>query len=248
MAVPTTRDEFKEFCLRSLGKGVIQINVSDAQAEDRIDEALNFWYDFHYDGTERVFFKHQVTQTDKDNGYITLADNIRGAVKIFNLGTSSASGGSSMFNTQYQFYLANAHNLPTGNLANYYMSMQNIALMEEIFVGMQPIRYTRYVDKLYIDMNWDKIAVGEYLCVEVYQIVDPETYTDAFNDLMLQQYATCLIKLQWGNNMKKYVGTPLLGGTQMDGQTIYAEAFQEKLELERKMQETYNVPAFDMIG
>ena len=38
MAIPTTRTQFKDYCLRSLGFGVIDINVSDAQVEDRIDE------------------------------------------------------------------------------------------------------------------------------------------------------------------------------------------------------------------
>ena len=70
MAVPATRSEFKEFCLRRLGKPVIEINVDEDQAEDRIDEALQFYWDYHYDGTERTFLKHVVTSDDKTNRYI----------------------------------------------------------------------------------------------------------------------------------------------------------------------------------
>ena len=59
MAVPTSKSTFKDYCLRALGKGVIDINVSDDQADDRIDEALQYFAKYHYDGIERVYLKHQ---------------------------------------------------------------------------------------------------------------------------------------------------------------------------------------------
>ena len=247
MAVPATRADFKDFCLRKLGKGVIEINVSDDQVDDRLDEALNFWYDFHYDGTERYFYKHVVTQTDKDNQYITMPENVRGVVKIFNVGTSGSTG-SNLFNARYQLALNDMHNLTSTSLTPYYMNMQNIALMEEILVGKQPIRYTRYVDKLYVDMDWDKFAVGEYLIAEAYGIVDPETYTDAYNDLLLQRYCTALIKIQWGENLKKFQGMQMPGGMVMDGMSIYNEGLRDKEMLEAEIRSSYNVPSFDMIG
>lgn len=86
MAVPTSRSEFKEYCLRKLGKPVIEINVDDDQVEDRIDEALKMYWDYHFDGTEKIYYKHQVTSTDKSNKYITLPENIIGAVNIFDVG------------------------------------------------------------------------------------------------------------------------------------------------------------------
>ena len=52
MAIPATRKEFKDYCLRRLGSPVIDINVDDQQVEDRIDEALLYYRDYHYDGTE----------------------------------------------------------------------------------------------------------------------------------------------------------------------------------------------------
>ena len=66
MAIPTTKSTFKEYCLRNLGKGVIDINVSDDQADDRIDEALQYFAQYHYDGIEKVYLKHQITQADVD--------------------------------------------------------------------------------------------------------------------------------------------------------------------------------------
>lgn len=82
MAVPNSRDTFKETCLRRLGKPVIEINVSDEQVDDRIDEALKYYWDYHFDGSDKVYYKHQVTQTDIANKYITLPDNILGVVSI----------------------------------------------------------------------------------------------------------------------------------------------------------------------
>ena len=64
MANPTSRSTLKEYCLRNLGKPVIDINVDDDQIDDRIDEGLQYFAQYHYDGVERVYLKHQFTQTE----------------------------------------------------------------------------------------------------------------------------------------------------------------------------------------
>ena len=68
MAIPTTRATFKDYCLRNLGFGVIDINVSDAQVDDRIDEALQYFAQYHYDGIEKMYLKYKITQDDIDRG------------------------------------------------------------------------------------------------------------------------------------------------------------------------------------
>ena len=55
MAKPNTRATFKEYCLRSLGKPVIDINVDEDQIEDRIDEAVQYFQQFHSDGIRRTY-------------------------------------------------------------------------------------------------------------------------------------------------------------------------------------------------
>jgi hypothetical protein len=91
------------------------------------------------------------------------------------------------------------------------MALQNVALAEELFVGKQALRYNRHVNKLYIDMAWEeKTVIGEYIIVEAYEVVDPETYPDVWNDRWLQKYTTALIKREWGNNLKKYEGSQCL--------------------------------------
>lgn len=61
MAIPETRDEFKSYCLRALGDGVLQINMTDDQIEDRIAEALFMFQQYHMDAVEKVFIQHQIT-------------------------------------------------------------------------------------------------------------------------------------------------------------------------------------------
>ena len=64
MAIPNTRETLKQYCLRNLGKPVIDINVDDDQVEDRLDEALQYFAQYHSDGIERMYLKYKVTADD----------------------------------------------------------------------------------------------------------------------------------------------------------------------------------------
>lgn len=246
MAVPTTRDAFKEYCLRRLGKPVIEINVDDDQVDDRIDEALKWYYDYHFDGSEKIYYKHQVSQTDITNKYITLPENIIGAVNVFEIG--QALNTNNLFNIRYQIALNDLYTLSSVSMVPYYMALQHVQFLESMLVGKQPLRYNRHINKLYIDMDWNKFDTGNYLIVEAYQVVDPETYSDVWGDRWLARYATCLIKQQWGGNMSKFRGMKLPGGIEFNGAQILADATVERQELEKEMINSYSLPVTDMIG
>lgn len=245
MAV-TTREEFKEYCLRKLGKPVIEINVDDDQVEDRIDEALKYYWDYHFDGTEKVYYKHLVTASDISNKYITLPENIIGAVRIFDIGNYMSV--NNIFNIRYQIALNDLYTLTYQSMVPYYMAFQHIQMLEQLLVGQQPIRFNRHTDKLYIDVDWTKIVEGYYLIVEAYQIVDPDTYSDIWSDRWLQRYATQLIKKQWGSNLTKFNGVQLPGGITFNGAQIYNDAHEEIDKLEAEMINSYSLPVSDMIG
>ena len=247
MAQPTTRAEFKEWCLRKLGKPVIEINVDQDQVEDRIDEALSYYWDYHFDGTERTFLKHQITDQDKINGYITVPENIIGVINIFSLG-SSITASTGMFNVQYQFVLNNIHDMVNYNMTNYYMSMANLQFMEQLLVGAQPIRYNRHINKLHIDTGWERLSTGHYIVAEAYSIVDPNTYADVWKDRWLQSYASAKIKYQWGTNLTKFTGMTLPGNVQFNGEQILNDAQAEIIKLEEEMIMSYSLPVIDMIG
>lgn len=247
MAAPASRSDFKEYCLRKLGKPVIEINVDDDQVEDRIDEALKYYWDYHFDGTEKIYYRHQVTQTDKNNKYITLPENVLGAVNVFPIG-DPAMTSNDMFNIQYQIALNDLYTLTSVSMVPYYMVMEHLSLITELLVGKQPLRFNRHTNKLHIDMDWGKPDIGTYLLVEAYQVVDPNTYTDAWGDRWLQNYTTALIKRQWGSNLTKFTGMQLPGGVQFNGEKIYDDAVTELQKMEEEMISSYSLPVTDMIG
>jgi len=241
VAKPTTREEFKDHCLRRLGWPVIEINVDDDQVDDRVDEALEYFQQFHFDGTEKTYLKHQVTADNKTNGYLSLTENVKGVTRIFPVTSSNAS--VNMFDLRYQLRLHELYDFTSTSYVNYTLTMQHIRTLDLLFSGEVPVRFNKHTDRLYIDMDWENdIEVGEYLLLEAYVIVDPDTYNDVWTDKWLQRYCTALIKKQWGNNMKKYTGLQLPGGVQMDGQTIFQESLQEIQELEEEMRMTYEMP------
>ena len=143
MALPEDREEFKQYCLRKLGKPVIEINVDDDQVEDRIDEALSYYWDYHFDGTEKMYMKRRLTEKDIQNGYVPTPENVIGIVNLFPIQGNLT--GSGIFSATYQFVLNNLHDFVNYDLINYYMSFQHLAFMQEILTGRQPIRYNRHM-------------------------------------------------------------------------------------------------------
>ena len=247
MAVPSNRTEFKEYCLRALGKPVIEINVDDDQVEDRIDQALRFYWDYHFDGTEKIYYKHQLTSDNISNQYIDLPENIIGVVKIFEIGDPATSSGD-IFNIRYQIALNDLYTLTNVKLINYYMTMEHLSLVQELLVGKTPIRYNRHRNRLHIDKAKDHLTVGDYLIVEAYEIVDPNSFTDVWADRWLQYYASQLIKRQWGSNLTKFEGMQLPGGITFNGTKIYDDADSEVKRLEEEMIVNFSLPVADMIG
>jgi hypothetical protein len=247
MAIPTSKAEFKEYCLRKLGKPVIEINVDDDQVDDRIDEALRYYYDYHFDGSEKVYYKHQVTSQDKANKYITLPENIIGAVSVFSIADPSIRSDD-LFNIRYQIALNDLYTLTSVSMVPYFMVMEHLSLITELLVGKQPIRYSRHKDRLHVDMDWNTIKEGEFLLVEAYEVIDPNVWTDAWNDRWLQNYCTALIKRQWGSNLTKFSGLQLPGGVQFNGEKILDDAVNEILKMEQEMISSYSLPVTDMVG
>jgi len=246
MAVPTTRAAFKEYCLRRLGKPVIEINVDEDQVEDRVDDALRYYWDYHFDGTEKIYYKHLVTDTDKTNKYITVPDNVIGAVNLFNIADPSIRSDD-LFNIRYQIALNDLYTLTSVSMVPYYMVMEHLSLISEMLVGKQLLRYNRHMNRLYIDMDWNSLS-NEYLLVEAYQIIDPNEYVDVWKDQWLMRYATALIKRQWGSNLTKFTGMQLPGGLTFNGEKIYNDAVAEITDLEDKMISSYSLPVMDMVG
>ena len=247
MAQPNSRTTFKDWVLRKLGAPVIYINVSDEQIDDRIDEAIDFWRDYHYNGSQLVYMKHQITQEDKDNGYITLPTTILGISGIFNMQSSISTGGG-IFNVQYQFVLNNLEDITGYNITNYFMSMQHLEFLQEMLVGRPMIRYNKHVNKLWIDSGSESIAVGEYIIIEAYDVIDGSTYGDVWSDRFLQNYAAALVKEQWGSNLTKFTGMQLVGGVSFNGEQILSDAREERKAMEEEAVQNLQPLSYNYIG
>ena len=103
MAKPQTRKQLKEYCLRQLGHPVIEINVDDDQLEDRIDESIQIYNDYHYDGSEKIYLKHVITAEDITNEYLSVGDETISVIRAFPIDTTA--GSISMFDVRYQLRL-----------------------------------------------------------------------------------------------------------------------------------------------
>jgi hypothetical protein len=247
MSIPNTRELFKDYILRKIGAPVIEVNVSDEQVEDRVDEAVSFWRDYHYNGSQLVYLKHQITQDDKDNGYISLPQGLLGISGIFPL-TTNLSTGSGIFNVQYQFVLNNIQDITGYNVQNYYMAMSHLQFLQEILVGKPMIRYNKHVNRLHIDVDNEFMTVGEYVIIEAYDVIDPATYSDVWGDRWLQNYATVLVREQWGLNLTKFTNMQLVGGVSFNGEQILSEAREERRNMEEEAIRAYQPLTYNFIG
>lgn len=229
MSLPLSKTEFADFCLRQLGKGQINIEVTDEQIDDAIEMALKWFIDYGADFTERVYYKHQITDTNKTNKYIPIPDNIVGISRVFPMG--EAMNNSSMFSIRYQIALNDLYTLTNVSIVPYFMTMQHLRLIEEVLVGVPMYRYTKTLDRCYIDIDWSTVTTGSYLLIEAIQVIDPSEFPQIWQDQWLIKYTTALIKKQWGSNTKKYGDMRLPGGAVINGQIIYDEALAEIKEI-----------------
>lgn len=319
----SSRQGLIDYCLRRLGFPVIEINVDDDQIEDRIDDALQYFQEFHFDGVERVYLHHQVTGAtlrfsglsapsfeigemiqggtsgakckvvsinsttltvskvtgtfqngetvtgitsgfsralvasdcytpgDIQNGYVTIPDSVIGVIRVLPINgpSSGMNNANNMFDIIYQFRMNDMYNLLSADMIYYTQMKQYLSMLDMLLVGDRSFAYNRKTDKLEIHCNWnDVFDPGDYIIVECYRIVDPNTYTQVYNDRFLKTYATALIKKQWGDNMKKFGGMQLPGGIVMNGQQVYDEAVEEIRMIQEDMQLSSELPVDFMVG
>ena len=265
--MPNSRESLIEYSFKRLGAPVIEINVDYTQAEDRLDDALEFFRERHFDGVERVFFSHLVTEEDKKNKYISTNDigpvngptgdgpkgsDILTVLKIFQFGQFSSSN---MFDIRYQLALSDYFGVNRGlnaavsqGLASYDQTKRYINMIEDFFQPEKALRFSKVTNKLHIDMKWSEIATGEYLVIEAYAALNENTYTEIFDDRLLKEYVTALIKKQWGANLSKYDGVQMPGGVVLRGGQIQAEADREIDQIEQKFFSQYELPVDFMTG
>jgi len=251
MPAVNNRATFKDYCLRRLGFPVIELNLDDDQIEDRIDDALQYWQDYHFDGTQKVYYIKAIDQNDINNKYLDMTEardssnnalDIIGVTRIFPVTDSQAS--INMFDLRYQLRLNELYDFTSASYINYTLTQQHLRSLEIMFSGEVPIRFQRHMQRLFIDWAWgySEAPIGTHVIAECYANIDPTIYERVWNDRWLKEYATALIKRTWGNNLKKFAGIQLPGGITLNGDKIYEEAIAEIEKLEQEMQLEYGAP------
>ena len=325
MAV-TSRATLTEYCLRALGEPVVEVNVDDVQLEERIDEALDYWFQYHFDGAQRMYLKQKITAstikiTTNDSALFPIGTKITGNTSgakadvctengrealdnviicknvtiedeetkqhhVFNatttsafipgetitgdngqtavvhadgvtLGTydlkyfpvpdyvygvtriipfSAASSSKNLFDLQYQLRLNDLYDLTSTSLIYYKTVMSHISLLNLELNGYPLYRFNRMMGRITLDVNWDAaLTMGDFILVECYRALNPETFPLIYNEPWLRKYVTALFKRQWATNIKKFGNIQLPGGVILDGASLYAEAITEIKDLEDDM-------------
>jgi hypothetical protein len=170
-----TRTQFKDYCLRRLGFPVITINVDEDQVEERIDDALQFWNDYYFDGTEKMFMKHQLTLEDIERRWIYVPDAVTFVTGVIPFDDSNSS--INMFDLRYQLRLHDLYDFTSVSYVSYEITMQHIRSLNLLFSGTPQFRFNRHQNRLLLDIKWDDMRPGEYVIVECYRKLNPDSFT-----------------------------------------------------------------------
>lgn len=243
MAVPTSRATLIEYALRRLGDPVIEINIDPDQQEDRVDDTIALYQEFHSDATIKTYLKHLVTTDDVTNKYITLSSDVLYVSRLYPTnGTSTgSSSGVSMFDLKYQMHLNDLRDLSTYafDMAYYNQMQQHLSMIDLVLTGTPITNFSRRENRLYIygELGTD-VKAGEYIVAEVYSAVNNSSI---YNDMFVKDYTTAAFKQQWGQNLIKFEGMVLPGGVTLNGRQIYddgsadMEKLRENLRLEQEL-------------
>jgi hypothetical protein len=245
MARPTTRDEFIEYALTRLGKGALTVNVTDEQLEDRLDDALQFLQEYHYDFIESEYFKHEVTQPEFEAREINIPERIITVNRIFRLPNNI----SNPFDTRYQFALSDLNTYGSIDLIGYTMTRSHLNMLNQLLSPDKAVRFSRIKGKLKIDTDWRlNIPPTTNLMLNCNIIVNPEDHEKLWDSRRFKEYYTALIKNQWADNMGKMKDVTLIGGVKVNAETLKKQAQEEIEKIEKAIRDENEIPLGPMWG
>ena len=283
MAQPTSRTEFKEYCLRQLGAPVLEVNLATEQCDDLIDDAIQYFQERHFDGVSQIYMKYRVTQEDIDRGrastngnygtagivtetasaniagtattfsyyensnYLQIPPEVIGVTKIYHFdGLNTAT--NNMFSVKYQLFLNDIYYWGSTEILTYAMTKTYLSDIQFLLTTEKQIRFNQRMDRLYLDVDWGSLAVGDFIIIDCFRALNPNDYTRVWNDSFLKKYTAALFKRQWGQNLLKFQGVKLPGGVELNGRQIYDDGMKDLEIIREQMSNTYELPPLDMIG
>lgn len=229
----TTRQQLGEFALRALGAPVINVEVADEQLADAIESSILLYNEYHWDGVERDYVKHQVTEQDRTNGWLPIDEDIYGIMRVLPWYPAFADG---LFDITYQLRMNDLRNLSSGTMNYFTTTMEYLSLLDMLLRKEKQFRFNRRMGRIYLDVNWSSdIKVGDYVIVECYRALNTDEHPNLMNDPWLKEYTIAMVKRYWGANLRKYQGIQLPGGVILDGERIHREATEELKALKEEL-------------
>lgn len=317
MALPTSRSQLKTYIKRRLGEPVITVNVADDQIEERIDDALAFFQDYHYGASEKIYLKHQLSYSnvvfvtnstgqfsnnelitgqtsntaakvfvqssnnsvmftyirvnqdqkfqvgetivgktsnatgvvaqvntgDWDNQYIPISDLVLNIYRVLTIDGFAVDRSTGLFSWNYQFLMNDLSWLSSSSVISYFLTRSHMEMLNDMFIGDMQLRFSRYTNKLYLDIDWNqRVKAGDFIVVEAQRVLNPADYTKIWSDRFLRDYAVALVHRQWGANLMKYEGVQMPGGVTLNGRAIYEEGNRLVEKLEDAIQQKFELP------
>ncbi|MBK54266.1 MAG: hypothetical protein CMG58_06680 [Candidatus Marinimicrobia bacterium] len=182
----------------------------------------------------------------ENSNFIQIPDSVIGIEKIFKFDSSSISGG--MFSIKYQLFLNDLYYFNSVELLQYSMTKSYLESIDFLLTPEKQIRFNKKQNRLYLDMDYNSINVGDFIVIDCQRILNPNDFTKVYNDPFLKMYLTALMKRQWGQNLIKFRGVKLPGGLELNGREIYDDGQREIDAILQKMQLEYELPPLDFIG
>ena len=183
----------------------------------------------------------------ENSNYLQVPSHVVGVNKVFQFeGSNSIASG--MFSIKYQLFLNDIYYWGSTELLTYSMVKTYLEDINFLLTTQKQIRFNKRQDRLYMDIDWSSLTVGQYLVIDCYRMMDPNDYGKVYNDSFIKPYLTALIKKQWGQNLIKFQGVKLPGGIELNGRQLYDDAQREIEAIIEKMSSTYELPPYDMIG
>ena len=189
----------------------------------------------------------EFTNWYENGNYIKVPPSVMGVSKIFKFeGGGGLSAG--MFSIKYQLFLNDIYYWGSTEILTYAMTKTYLSDIQFLLTTEKQIRFNQRMDRLYMDVDWASLAVGDFIIIDCFRALNPNDYVRVWNDSFLKRYAAALFKRQWGQNLLKFQGVKLPGGVELNGRQIYDDGEKDLEVIRQQMSNTYELPPLDMIG
>ena len=235
------------FDITAVDGKITEVEVNAAGTNYLVDDEITF-VNGSGDAKIKVTGIQEQTEWEERDNFLQIPPQVLGINKVF--GVKGSNIRSNMFGLEYQLFLNDLYQFGSVDILSYFMTKTYLETLDMVLNNgaFIPYRFNRRADRLYIDTDRLMLDEGSYLIIDCHRLLDPQTYTEVYNDPFLKKYTTALIKRQWGQNLIKFKGAQLPGGITMNGRELYDDGNSEVMKIEDEITSTYELPPNWEIG